>query len=113
SQVDDSDEAVVIQHNWHELRLFMWDYVGIVRTDKRLERALRRVQLLQQEIDEYYSNFKVGNNLLELRNLVQVAEIIIKSAMKRKESRGLHYNLDYPEQLDNPKPTILSPDKDS
>jgi L-aspartate oxidase len=113
SQVDDSDEAVVIQHNWHELRLFMWDYVGIVRTDKRLERALRRVQLLQQEIDEYYSNFKVGNNLLELRNLVQVAEIIIKSAMKRKESRGLHYNLDYPEQLDTPKPTILSPDKDS
>lgn len=109
SQVEDSDEEVVIQHNWHELRLFMWDYVGIVRTDKRLARALSRVQLLQQEIDEYYSNFKVSNNLLELRNLVQVAEIIIKSAMQRKESRGLHYNLDYPEQLDNPQPTILSP----
>ena len=109
SQVGNSDEEVVIQHNWHELRLFMWDYVGIVRTNKRLARALRRVQLLQQEIDEYYSNFKVSNNLLELRNLVQVAEIIIKSAMDRKESRGLHYNLDYPEQLENPQPTILSP----
>ena len=113
SRVENSDEEVVIQHNWHELRLFMWDYVGIVRTDKRLERALRRVQMLQQEIDEYYSNFKVGNNLLELRNLVQVAELIIRSAMSRKESRGLHYNLDYPEQLDNPKPTILCPQNDS
>ena len=113
SRVENSDEEVVIQHNWHELRLFMWDYVGIVRTDKRLERALRRVQMLQQEIDEYYSNFKVGNNLLELRNLVQVAELIIRSAMSRKESRGLHYNLDYPEQLDNPKPTILCPQSDS
>ena len=109
SQVEDSDEEVVIQHNWHELRLFMWDYVGIVRTNKRLARALSRVQLLQKEIDEYYSNFKVSNNLLELRNLVQVAEIIIKSAMERKESRGLHYNPDYPEQLKNPQPTILSP----
>ncbi|PKF60571.1 L-aspartate oxidase [Psychromonas sp. psych-6C06] len=112
SRVENSDEEVVIQHNWHELRLFMWDYVGIVRTDKRLERALRRVQMLQQEINEYYSNFKVGNNLLELRNLVQVAELIIRSAMSRKESRGLHYNLDYPELLDNPKPTILCPQSD-
>ncbi|MCG6201488.1 L-aspartate oxidase [Psychromonas antarctica] len=111
SQVGNSDEEVVIQHNWHELRLFMWDYVGIVRTDKRLARALHRVQLLQQEIDEYYSNFKVSNNLLELRNLVQVAEIIIKSAMSRKESRGLHYNIDYPEQKDNSQPTILCPQK--
>ncbi len=109
SRVDNSDERVVIQHNWHELRLFMWDYVGIVRTTKRLERALRRITTLQQEIDEYYANFRISNNLLELRNLVQVAELIVRCAMERKESRGLHYTLDYPEQLDNPKPTILHP----
>jgi L-aspartate oxidase len=109
SRVTDSDEEVVIQHNWHELRLFMWDYVGIVRTTKRLERALHRVELLQQEIQDYYQHFKVSNNLLELRNLVQVAELIIRSAMSRKESRGLHYTLDYPEQLAESKPTILNP----
>jgi len=109
SRVTDSDEEVVIQHNWHELRLFMWDYVGIVRTTKRLERALHRVELLQQEIEDYYQNFKVSNNLLELRNLVQVAELIIKCAMKRKESRGLHYTLDYPDLLPEAKPTILLP----
>jgi L-aspartate oxidase len=107
SRVTDSDEEVVIQHNWHELRLFMWDYVGIVRTTKRLERALHRVELLQQEIQDYYQHFKVSNNLLELRNLVQVAELIIRCAMSRKESRGLHYTLDYPEQLAESKPTIL------
>lgn len=109
SRVDNSDEQVVIQHNWHELRLFMWDYVGIVRTTKRLERALRRINMLQQEIDEYYANFRISNNLLELRNLAQVAELIVRSAMARKESRGLHFTLDYPNLLDNPQPTILQP----
>jgi len=111
SRVIDSDEEVIIQHNWHELRLFMWDYVGIVRTDKRLERALRRINLLKQEIDEYYSNFKVKNNLLELRNLVCVAQLIVKCAMQRKESRGLHYNLDYPEQSQQAMPTIIQKGK--
>ncbi|KGJ97697.1 L-aspartate oxidase [Thalassotalea sp. ND16A] len=109
SRVSNSDEEVVIQHNWHELRLFMWDYVGIVRTTKRLERALHRVELLKAEIQEYYRHFRVSNNLLELRNLVQVAELIILSAMERKESRGLHYTLDYPQLAENSRPTILAP----
>ncbi|MGL6262020.1 L-aspartate oxidase [Vibrio sp. WXL103] len=109
SQVSCSDEEVIIQHNWHELRLFMWDYMGIVRTDKRLERALRRIQLLQQETHEYYSNFKVSNNLLELRNLLQVAELMVRCAMQRKESRGLHYTLDYPQPAKDSGPTILDP----
>ncbi|QJR82091.1 L-aspartate oxidase [Alteromonas pelagimontana] len=111
SQVSNSDEEVIIQHNWHELRLFMWDYVGIVRTNKRLERALRRINLLEQEIQEYYSHFRVSNNLLELRNLVTVAELIVRCAMSRKESRGLHFNLDYPDMLEHPTPTILQPSK--
>ncbi|EHY3443117.1 L-aspartate oxidase [Escherichia coli] len=109
SRVENPDERVVIQHNWHELRLFMWDYVGIVRTTKRLERALRRITMLQQEIDEYYAHFRVSNNLLELRNLVQVAELIVRCAMMRKESRGLHFTLDYPELLTHSGPSILSP----
>lgn len=112
SQVTNSDEEVIIQHNWHELRLFMWDYMGIVRTDKRLERAMRRIQMLQQETHEYYSNFKVSNNLLELRNLLQVAELMVRCAMQRKESRGLHYTLDYPELAEDSGPTVLTPNKD-
>ncbi|RUO38827.1 L-aspartate oxidase [Aliidiomarina shirensis] len=111
SKVTNSDEEVIIQHNWHELRLFMWDYVGIVRTDKRLERALRRVEMLQHEIHDYYANFRVSNNLLELRNLAQVAQLIIESAMLRKESRGLHYTLDYPELANDSSATILTPPK--
>ncbi len=109
SRVDDADERVVIQHNWHELRLFMWDYVGIVRTTRRLERALRRITLLQQEINEYYANFRISNNLLELRNLVQVAELMVRCALARKESRGLHFTLDYPHKLPQAQPTILQP----
>lgn len=109
SQVTDSDEDVIIAHNWDELRRFMWDYVGIVRTNKRLQRAQHRVRLLLSEIDEFYSNYKVSRDLIELRNLAQVADLIIRSAMQRKESRGLHYTLDYPDTLPEAHDTILVP----
>jgi len=109
SKVTNSDEDVVIAHNWDEIRRFMWDYVGIVRTNKRLQRAQNRIELLQQEIRWYYSRYRVSRNLLELRNLALVAELIIQSAMTRKESRGLHYTLDYPNKLPLPVNTVLVP----
>ena len=109
SRVTDSDEEVVVTHNWNELRRFMWDYVGIVRTDKRLERASHRIALLDREIDDYYGNFRVTSDLLELRNLVDVADLIVRSAQARHESRGLHYTADHPDLLPETADTILTP----
>jgi L-aspartate oxidase len=109
SRVTDADEEIVISHNWDELRRFMWDYVGIVRTNKRLERALRRIELLNEEINEYYRNFRVSNDLLELRNLVLTAELIVRCAVARHESRGLHFSRDYPNLLPRAENTVLTP----
>jgi len=109
SRVTDADEEIVIAHNWHELRRFMWDYVGIVRTSKRLERASHRIKLLGDEIDEYYSNFRVSNDLIELRNLVLTADLIVRCATLRHESRGLHASRDYPGLLAEAKDTVLAP----
>ena len=109
TRVTDSDEEVIVQHNWREIRRFMWDYVGIVRTTKRLERAQHRIALLRQEVADYYGNFRVTPDLIELRNLVEVADLIVRSALHRKESRGLHYTLDYPEMLPQAVDTILVP----
>jgi L-aspartate oxidase len=109
SRVTHSDEEVVVHHNWSEIRRFMWDYVGIVRTTKRLERALHRVDLLRDETEEYYGNFRVTPDLIELRNLVEVAGLIVRSALARKESRGLHYTLDYPDLLPEAVDTVLTP----
>jgi L-aspartate oxidase len=109
SRVTDSDEEVIVQHNWREIRRFMWDYVGIVRTTKRLERATHRIALLQSEVAEYYGHFRVTPDLIELRNLVEVAGLIVRSALSRHESRGLHYTTDYPETLQVAVDTILVP----
>lgn len=111
SRVRDADEEVVISHNWAELRRCMWDYVGIVRTSKRLERALHRIHLLEKEIDDYYANFRVSNDLVELRNLVITAHLIVRSAQRRHESRGLHFSRDYPDTLPRALDTVLTPDR--
>ncbi len=107
SRVSDPDEEIVISHNWDELRRFMWDYVGIVRTTKRLQRAQHRIRLLAREINEFYSNFRVSHDLIELRNLVLTADLIVRCALKRRESRGLHFSRDFPETLPKARATLL------
>ena len=109
SRVTDSDEEVIIKQNWTEIRRFMWNYVGIVRTTKRLERAAHRIKLLSEEVEDYYGHFRVSTDLIELRNLLQCADLIVRSALARKESRGLHFTLDYPELLEEARDTVLVP----
>ena len=109
SRVTDSDEEVIIKQNWTEIRRFMWNYVGIVRTTKRLERAQHRIQMLTEEVEDYYGQFRVGTDLIELRNLLQMAELIVRSALQRHESRGLHYTLDFPAMLPEAVDTVLVP----
>jgi L-aspartate oxidase len=109
SRVTDSDEEVVIAQTWGEIRRFMWNYVGIVRTTKRLERAKHRIDMLRREVRDYYAHFRVTPDLIELRNLVEVADLIIRSALFRHESRGLHYTLDFPDLLPEARDTILVP----
>ena len=109
SRVTDADEEILITHTWNELRRFMWNYVGIVRTNKRLYRALHRINMLRDEVNEFYTNFKISNNLIELRNLLQVSELIVESAISRKESRGLHFSKDFPKTSSKKNITILKP----
>ena len=109
SRVTDSDEEVVITQTWGEIRRFMWNFVGIVRTTKRLERAKRRIDMLRQEVSDYYRHFRVTPDLIELRNLLEVADLIVQSALSRHESRGLHYTLDYPELAEEAVDTVLVP----
>lgn len=110
SRVTDADEEVLITHTWNELRRFMWNYVGIVRTNKRLSRAMHRINMLRDEVQEFYRNFRISNNLIELRNLLQVAQLIVESAIARKESRGLHFSRDYPNKNAEKKITVLTPE---
>jgi L-aspartate oxidase len=107
--VTDSDEEVVIAQTWGEIRRFMWNYVGIVRTTKRLDRAKRRIDMLRQEVTDYYAHFRVTPDLIELRNLVEVADLIIRSALRRRESRGLHFTRDHPRTLAQARDTVLVP----
>ena len=109
SMVVESDEKIIVNHNWNLVRRLMWDYVGIVRSNKRLTKAASELAAIQEEVEDYYWNFSVTSDLIELRNLTQVAEHIIKSAQLRKESRGLHFSIDYPKKMNLTHPTVIKP----